>query len=102
MPSRLHLIRPPSPLPPQSKVASHPAPGLGELARSIGTGEVPQPVEAIGERRVAKIYRDAREEKPVVMTRRSGTVRRPAWAEWVAEEHAGAPDGAERRAEAQI
>jgi hypothetical protein len=57
-------------------------------------------VDALGERRAAETYGDAREKKAVIVVgRRSGTVRRPAWAEWVAEEHAGAPDGAERRAE---
>jgi hypothetical protein len=77
--------------------ASHPAPRLGELARSIGTGRVPRSIDALGERRVVEIYGDARETAVVVATRPSGIVRRPAWAEWVAEEHAGAPDGIERR-----
>ena len=81
------------------KVASQPAPGLGELARSIGTGRVSRSIDALGERRVVEIYGDARETAVVVVTRPSGTVRRPAWAEWVAEEHAGAPDGIERRVE---
>ena len=60
---------------------------------------MPRSIDARGERRAVEIYGDARENAAVVVTRPSGTVRRPAWAEWVAEEHAGAPDGAELRAE---
>ena len=99
MPSRLRLIRPQGHPQPPPKVASQPAQGLADLAHSIGTGRVPRSLDALGERRVVEIYGDARENAVAVVTRPSGTVRRPAWAEWVAEEHAGAPDGAELRAE---
>ena len=58
---------------------------------------MPRSIDVLGERRVVEIYGDVRENAVVVVTRPSGTVRRPAWAEWVAEEHAGAPDGAELR-----
>jgi hypothetical protein len=55
----------------------------------------------VGERRVVEVYGDARENAVIVVTRPSVTVRRPAWAEWIAEEHAGAPDGVERRGQSE-
>ena len=99
MAPKLRLIPPQDRARPAPKVASQPAPGLTELARVIGTGLVSRSTDELGERRVAEVYDEARVNAPVVVTRPSGVVRRPAWAEWVAEEHAGTPDGFERRAE---
>ena len=75
---------------------SQPVTGLGELARSIGTGCVPRSIDARGERRVVEIYGNARENAVIIVTRPSGIVRRPAWADWVAEKHGGAPEDTER------
>src|SRR5262245_27100648 len=69
--------------------------GLRELARSVGTGHVPRSVNTFGEKRVVEIYGDVREKAVVIVTRPSGIMRRPPWADWVTEERVGTADEAE-------
>jgi hypothetical protein len=92
MASRLRLLRPQGHAQSGPKVAAQPAAGLGELARSIGTGRVARSIDTRGEHRAVEIYGNARENAVIIVTRPSGIVRRPAWADWVAEKHAGAPE----------
>lgn len=67
----------------------------------MGTGHVSRSIATRGEKRAIEIYGDACEHAVVIVSRPSGIVSRPKWADLIAKEHAGATEPSERQEEKQ-